>query len=104
MARYFFWSSLAVVAVTLIGCATARSIRIAPGEGGEIAISPGDRLEARQKAEVLVRSNCRGKDFKVVTGGEVVVGMTSSSDGSVDQTRGAFGGLRTSARTEEKNL
>ena len=104
MARLFFWSGIIGIALVVVSCATARSIKVRPGEGGEIAIHPSDNLEARQKAEVLMRQTCRGKEFKVVGEGEVVVGKTSSSSGNVDKKEGAYGGIRTSESTTETNL
>ena len=87
--RKIFTQGLVVSALLAVAsCATqpyqgqARNVKMKPGQGGVVAISPDNRSEDRTKAEQIMAQTCSGKTVKVLEEGEVVVGQTTTSSGS----------------------
>jgi hypothetical protein len=60
----------------LCACATARVVKVQPGQGGVVAVMPAQNAEARQKAEDLMSANCQGQGFDIIEEGEAVVGQS----------------------------
>jgi|GEM_PF-786058 len=62
-------------------CTTTRVVSVSPRRGGVIAIRQGIfGGDARDQAESVMRSNCRGP-FKIVKESEAVVGSVSNTQG-----------------------
>lgn len=95
---------IGVVSAMVIGCASARNIRIEPGMGGEVALYPNNTAGAREKADELFRANCGRKKVKITSEGETIVGKVSStrakSEASDKSANGGQGFAHSSETTE----
>lgn len=90
-----FFNFVGIISVaSLVSCATARMVNVEVGEGGEIAVSPRDNQEARDKATLIMQQNCGAKKFKIVKEGEVVVGQSTSASTHIDDGRPSYYGTR----------
>ncbi len=65
-----------------------RVVKTQPGKGGVIAITQGfdGGANARIEADQNMNQNCKGR-FEITQEGEEVIGETSNSDTSVQDTR-----------------
>ncbi len=88
--------------VFILSCAHVRTVKVQPGEGGEIAVFPQNDLEARGKAQTLMADNCRPKKFKIVEEGEVVTGQSTQQQAQVNPNK-YTGGATASGSTYTTN-
>lgn len=85
----------------LTGCQTvyvpqARDVKRKPQAGGIIALKTEHRDEDRQKAEMMMQSNCKPKRFTILEEGEVITGQetkTSGNETNRDDNRHPAGSL-----------
>lgn len=88
---------LVATAAAMFGCQTmpyqpyAREVKKRPGDGGQIALKTEHRDEDRQKATMLMNSNCGTKAVKVLEEGEVVTGTATNATQQARDVRGQQG-------------
>lgn len=80
--------AIALGALMMTACQTmpyqpyAREVKKKPAEGGVIALKTEHRTEDRQKADMLMATNCGNMGVKVTEEGEVVVGEKTNASQS----------------------
>ena len=71
----------AMGSTVLIGCATARVVKLEPGNGGIVALHEGLFGDAHEKANDLMRANCSGRsNVLVLEEEEAVIGKKIHTD------------------------
>lgn len=81
LGKVFF---LVLTASMLSGCAIARSVRVTPGKGGVVAVTPRHSEEARAKAHRIMNQTCQGRSYEIVNEEEVVVGQVTTTRNTKD--------------------
>lgn len=75
-----------LIAISLVGCATARVVTKYPNKGGVIAIPREDDSKSREKAEEMMRATCGGRGYQILKEGEAVVGSKATTETNVKRT------------------
>lgn len=80
---------ITVISLWVVGCAMApyaREVKKKPSDSGTIALNVSHSAEDRAQADLLMRTNCGSKEFKILEEGEAVVGQRTSTNASASQT------------------
>ena len=89
--RAMFRRMLLILPLFVVSCSSVRVVSVEPGEGGQVAVSPRDSEDARQKAIAMMQENCGSRHYKITKEGEEVIG--SSTRSTANAGRGMFGGV-----------